>query len=65
MTVKVITTAPGRLRQHVLDLPETLTITVTRQDGYAASRMEIYTAMKIALDGMTVRKKRAKVPQPS
>jgi hypothetical protein len=32
MTVKVITVAEGTPRQHVLDLPETLTITVTRQD---------------------------------
>jgi hypothetical protein len=60
MPVKVITSAPGKLRQHVLDIPEILTITVTRQDGFAASRMEIYTAMKIALDGMDIRKKRTK-----
>jgi hypothetical protein len=42
----------------VLKLPNTLTITVTREDGYAPSQSEIYTAMTIALDGMTPKKKK-------
>lgn len=58
MNVKVITIATGEQRQHVLDLPEKLTITVTRDDGtYTPSQVEIYTAMTIALDGMTPKKK--------
>lgn len=57
MTVKVITIAAGEQRRQVLDLPKELTITVTREDGYAPSQVEIYTAMTIALDSMTPKKK--------
>jgi hypothetical protein len=57
VTIKVITVAEGMPREHVLSLPETLTITVTRQDGFAPSQMEIYTAMTIALDAMKLPKK--------
>ena len=57
MTVEVITIAAGDLRQNVLNLPSRLTITVTRDDGYAPSPPEIYTAMTIALDCMTAKKK--------
>lgn len=58
MSVKVITIATGEKRQQVLDLPEKLTITVTRDDGtYAPSTVEIYTALSIALESMTPKKK--------
>lgn len=60
MTVEVITIAAGELRQNILDLPKRLTITVTREDGYAPSSMEIYTAMTIALESMTAPKKTRK-----
>jgi hypothetical protein len=58
VTVRIITIGKGEPRQQVLKLPNTLTITVTREDGYAPSQSEIYTAMTIALDGMTPKKKK-------
>jgi predicted component of type VI protein secretion system len=42
--------AVGAPRQTVLSLPERLTITVTRDDGYAPSIMEMATALQIALE---------------
>jgi hypothetical protein len=57
MSVEVITIAQGEQRQQVLNLPKRLTITVTREDGYAPSPVEIYTAMTIAMESMTPKKK--------
>lgn len=57
MSVEVITISQGKQRQQVLNLPKCLTITVTREDGYAPSQPEIYTAMTIALESMTPKKK--------
>ncbi|MFK3741645.1 hypothetical protein [Massilia sp. TN1-12] len=57
MSVEVVTIAAGEPRQQVLNLPKRLTITVTREDGYAPSQPEIYTAMTIALESMTPKKK--------
>lgn len=62
MGVKVITIAVGEQRQKILDLPQELTIRVTREDGYAPTQAEIYTAMKIAMDGMIPKKKPRKTP---
>lgn len=56
MSVKIITKTIGKPRDRILDLPETLTISVERQDGYAPSAGEIYTAFQIALDGMNKKK---------
>lgn len=52
----VETQAIGKPRDQVIDIPETLTISVSRQDGYAPSVGEIYAALRIALDGMTMTK---------
>lgn len=50
--------AVGKQREHVIDLPETLTFSVTRQDGYAPSEMEILTAMRMIVEGKMQKKKR-------
>jgi hypothetical protein len=58
MTVRVELVGAGTPRHEVLAIPETLTVTVTRQDGYAPSPGEIYAALQIALESMDTKGKR-------
>lgn len=62
MSIELIIAAVGERRQHVLGLPETLTFTVTRQDDFAPSEMEILTAMRMYVGDRMKKKKR---PMPS
>lgn len=63
MTVRIELVGAGTPRREILAMPETLTVKVTRQDGYAPTTGEIYAALHIALESMHTKKKRKAAKQ--
>lgn len=60
MSVRIVTMGVGTPRTCVLDLAEELTISVSRNDGFAPSKPEVLAALEIALQGMKGKKKTRK-----
>lgn len=56
--MKIEFVMPGKIRQHVIGLPESYRITVERDDGMATSEVEAWTAMSMLCSTIVRKKKR-------
>ncbi|MDO8729473.1 MAG: hypothetical protein Q7K26_06390 [bacterium] len=56
MTLKIEIIAVGKQRETMISDPETVTISVQRQDGYSPTQPEIVKALQMALECMAPRR---------
>lgn len=56
--MKIVTKAIGEQRTNVLPFPTGYEIVITRTDGYAPTKIEVFTVLQIAFDSMKPKKKK-------